>query len=250
MADQNDPRLRPIIDATTSLLVSENYDPHYANIATRIFMESLLFLARYDALMKFYDEQPNKTHFYPSFREAMPSLVVTNGDEVIPIYGVEPKPVDMILLCPNCGLQHIDAPESHIVTCPASEMYEEQGGDCTCNRWTNPPHRSHLCGYCNHIWRPADVPTNGVLDIQTRGKADSEPVLRQVKPLDRFRPQWQHNKRFTAYREIGRGEMQIDSPDSKKIISEGNRLVAYQGEDNRLWFRLETEFEDGRFTRI
>lgn len=68
------------------------------------------------------------------------------------------KPIDMILHCPACGRQHIDAPH---------------GG------WTNPPHRSHLCG---HVWRPADVATNGVAAIETKGSADSEPV----RPMARW----------------------------------------------------------------
>lgn len=67
----------------------------------------------------------------------------------------EPPPIDMILHCPNCGLQHIDEPD-------------ERTPD-----WDNPPHRSHLCHGCGCIWRPADVPTNGVAAIQTKGKADT-----------------------------------------------------------------------------
>lgn len=74
------------------------------------------------------------------------------------------RPIDMILNCPACGLQHIDEPEG-------------EGDDgATIKRvdvWTNPPHRSHLCHGCGHIWRPADVPTNGVAEIQTKGKNDS-----------------------------------------------------------------------------
>lgn len=62
--------------------------------------------------------------------------------------------IPMILHCPACGVQHIDEPD------------EATG-------WTNPPHRSHLCLSCGHVWRPADVATTGVAAIQTRGKADS-----------------------------------------------------------------------------
>jgi len=61
-------------------------------------------------------------------------------------------PIDMILYCPSCGEQHIDAPEEN---------------------WANPPHRSHLCDACGCIWRPADVATNGVVEIKTNGKADT-----------------------------------------------------------------------------
>lgn len=65
-------------------------------------------------------------------------------------------PVDMILHCPQCHTQHVDQPQ--IV----------DGA-----MWTNPPHRSHLCNHCGHIWRPADIATNGVLFIQTKGTHDN-----------------------------------------------------------------------------
>ncbi len=74
------------------------------------------------------------------------------------------EPIDMVLHCPACGLKHIDAPQAHEVS--EGETYPE-------NLWTNPPHRSHQCQGCNHIWRPADVPTNGVEAAKTKGKADS-----------------------------------------------------------------------------
>jgi hypothetical protein len=67
----------------------------------------------------------------------------------------ETGPVDMILHCPACHLQHVDAPD-------------ERTPD-----WKNEPHRSHLCHGCGFIWRPADVPTNGVKAIATKGEADS-----------------------------------------------------------------------------
>lgn len=76
-------------------------------------------------------------------------------------------PIDIILHCPNCGTQHIDEPE----ICPVCE-----NGEVGCDHdslWTNPPHRSHFCSHCRHIWRPADVPTNGVKEIKTKGKDDS-----------------------------------------------------------------------------
>lgn len=66
------------------------------------------------------------------------------------------SPINMILPCPDCGGLHVDAPEP------------ERG-------WDNPPHKSHLCHFCGAIWRPADVPTNGVARIETRGSADTWP---------------------------------------------------------------------------
>lgn len=73
----------------------------------------------------------------------------------------QPEPIDMILHCEKCGLQHIDAPDDRTPD------------------WKNGPHRSHLCHGCGHIWRPADVPTNGVAEIKTKGKNDSPKVKPQ-----------------------------------------------------------------------
>lgn len=76
-------------------------------------------------------------------------------------------PIDMVLFCPECGMQHIDAPESEQRAVMGNASVLMKAG------WTNPPHRSHLCAGCGHIWRPADVPTNGVRAVKTKGKADS-----------------------------------------------------------------------------
>lgn len=74
-------------------------------------------------------------------------------------------PIDMVLRCPKCSLQHIDAPEpSPVDECPASGLRCHIGpygpnGERQCKycgseaHWTNPPHRSHKCGGCGHIWR-------------------------------------------------------------------------------------------------
>jgi hypothetical protein len=62
------------------------------------------------------------------------------------------NPIPMVLHCPRCGLQHVDAPSEG---------------------WDNPPHRSHLCHGCGCIWRPADVPTCGVRELVTAGSADN-----------------------------------------------------------------------------
>ncbi|CAJ7720283.1 Uncharacterised protein [Burkholderia pseudomallei] len=76
----------------------------------------------------------------------------------------QPEPIDMLLFCPKCGKQHIDEPE--VVFGDA----DDSDGEVI---WDNPPHRSHLCHACGTIWRPADVPTNGVAAIATRGRADT-----------------------------------------------------------------------------
>lgn len=81
------------------------------------------------------------------------------------------KPIDMILFCPRCSAQHVDAPE------PDLGPNIDGSGDMPL--WNNPVHRSHLCHACSFIWRPADVPTNGVAAIETRGTNDS-PALPPV----------------------------------------------------------------------
>jgi hypothetical protein len=90
-------------------------------------------------------------------------------------------PIDMVLHCPACGMQHIDAPE------PAGE-YTARGYDplgAAALAWNNPPHRSHLCHGCGHIWRPADVATNGVAAVKTKGKADA-PVVSLAAEVQRL----------------------------------------------------------------
>lgn len=110
-------------------------------------------------------------------------------------------PIDMILHCPACLEQHIDAPDEpdkYCVTTPdggcASTdprcMHQEEPAP----RWTNPPHRSHLCKHCGFIWRPADVATNGVAEIKTKGKDDMVlfdgplEVMRQLRIRDAAKP--------------------------------------------------------------
>lgn len=67
-------------------------------------------------------------------------------------------PIDMIIFCPRCGVQHVDEATS---------------------TWANPPHRSHLCLECAWIFRVADVPTNGVREIKTHGAKDNLPIRSQ-----------------------------------------------------------------------
>lgn len=118
------------------------------------------------------------------------------------------KPIDMVLHCPNCGMQHIDAPNhwSDRFDPPPTDgsMDDEERAefDATVkayeDEWTNPPHRSHLCHGCGHIWRPADVPTNGVAFINTKGNADSPLVSRMPQSIE-YRDKLARSFGFTEY---------------------------------------------------
>lgn len=101
------------------------------------------------------------------------------------------KPIDMILHCPRCGRQHIDRDEAPTIP--------DEGG----LNWHNPPHRSHLCHGCGFIWRPADVCTQGVAAIQTKGERDHDIPLAHASGLAVDAGRW---RKLPAFIE----EFQID----------------------------------------
>lgn len=102
--------------------------------------------------------------FSVNFRHSVETIV----ERVFEVMFKQMPPIPMVLFCPCCGVQHIDEPD--------------QCGDEGClhhgtphghkDDWTNPPHRSHLCSACGFIWRPADVCTEGVKAIETKGEKD------------------------------------------------------------------------------
>lgn len=73
-------------------------------------------------------------------------------DEAIAFVSKEPAPVNMVLHCPRCGLQHIDAPED---TDSFRDLMFKHAGVVEAHPmpWTNPPHKSHLCSRCKFIWQ-------------------------------------------------------------------------------------------------
>lgn len=92
--------------------------------------------------------------------------------------------IDMVLHCPKCGMQHIDVPD----------------GD-----WTNPPHKSHLCHGCAHVWRPADVLTNGVVAVTTAGSKDSPIVMHSTPKVAQVTPK--HQVSYISYMDFEEGEL-------------------------------------------
>lgn len=98
---------------------------------------------------------------YRTYRAALTQAEVQWDYERGRLQGKDARPINMILHCPECGKQHIDQAAGN----PLGRTDEKA--------WDNPPHKTHLCHYCGYRWRPADVPTNGVAGIATRGKDDS-----------------------------------------------------------------------------
>ncbi|VWC53833.1 hypothetical protein BLA9940_02106 [Burkholderia aenigmatica] len=98
--------------------------------------------------------------------------VVIVGASHNPTDQLAAAPIPMLLFCPRCGTQHVDAPETEPGRLISSGP--NAGRAVAPNvTWNNPPHRSHLCHACGIVWRPADVATVGVKSIETRGKADT-----------------------------------------------------------------------------
>jgi len=76
----------------------------------------------------------------------------------------EQLPIPMILYCPVCQMQHIDAPNPEI-------------------GWEDPPHKSHECQGCKAVWRPCDLATTGVRELATRGKSDTWPMGKEPQAM-------------------------------------------------------------------
>lgn len=68
------------------------------------------------------------------------------------------EPIEMLLFCPRCGMQHVDAPNA------------VQG-------WTNPPHATHTCQGCGLLWRPSNENTTGALHIAVKEEKHRERIL-------------------------------------------------------------------------
>lgn len=55
------------------------------------------------------------------------------------VVGEKPKPIPMLLWCPECGERHVDE-----------------------GMFAATDHHTHACQHCGHVWRPALVATKGV----------------------------------------------------------------------------------------
>lgn len=82
---------------------------------------------------------------------------------------------------------------------------------------------------------------------EARGNSHQARLIRALSDaLYKNRPHWRHYARGSTYTEIGRGTLQA----SKRPAIEGDSLVAYRDRYGAIYFREQSEFEDGRFEKI
>jgi predicted RNA-binding Zn-ribbon protein involved in translation (DUF1610 family) len=195
----SDPRKKALTDAYIQFIEESKYNRHYSGVPEQAVMESRLFLKLYDTV---------KSHDYKALRDHLIGRTKVTWGDSITVIGETPEPegrafkageeiviidgaghlvpIPMILFCPACGNQHIDREEEHNPHCAVHLVTPLP---CTCGRWTNPPHRSHLCAGCGHIWRPSDVRTAGVAEIATQGSHDTpDPVRGHIGHLPTAKP--------------------------------------------------------------
>jgi predicted RNA-binding Zn-ribbon protein involved in translation (DUF1610 family) len=173
----SDDREKALTDAYIKFIEESKYNRHFAGVPEQAVMESRLFLRLCDALQRRTPEPEGR-----AFKA---------GEEIVIIDGAgHHVPIPMILFCPACGNQHIDREEEHKPDCLSSRIGPVPDAvHCTCDRWANPPHRSHLCAGCGHIWRPSDVRTVGVAEIVTQGSQDTPaPVRGRIGHLPTAKP--------------------------------------------------------------
>lgn len=90
-----------------------------------------------------------------------------NAEKICELFNAQLKPADVILFCPNCNAQHIDKAEPDNCQNCGENRYHHYAPTNECKdftEWLNPPHKSHRCHSCNHVWKPFDYATNGVLE--------------------------------------------------------------------------------------
>lgn len=68
--------------------------------------------------------------------------LLAGGDASMLETATAPSPIPMVLACPMCHVWHIDKDE-----------------------WATRPHKTHLCSRCGALFRPANVPTVGVVAL-------------------------------------------------------------------------------------
>lgn len=99
------------------------------------------------------------------------------------------KPQDVVLFCPKCKEQHIDKAEPDVCElCGDDQKTHGTNRDVgiLCDvftPWLNRPHKKHRCHSCNHVWRAAAFPTNGVAEIPDKQTAEASEVSTEAEQI-------------------------------------------------------------------
>jgi rubrerythrin len=137
--------------------------------AIQVLTESEI-IEELEILASYYgnDHEGNETKEHRVLTAAIAAL---REQEWIPVE-IGEKPEDAILFCPNCKTQHIDKAEPDVCELCGIDVDAHDATGCDeFKAWLNPPHKKHRCHECNHVWRAANVPTNGVASLEaTDGK--------------------------------------------------------------------------------
>lgn len=135
-------------------------------------------------------------------------------------------PINMVLHCPSCGRQHLDMPNEVI-------------------GWTNPPHRSHLCEKCGYVWRPADVPTNGVASVTTSSEHDGYPMLTRTQLA------WEYSQLEARVKQLAKG-LQFYAEGHHFVKGKESAWDTVSGEPTNFWCDevSESTVEDGSIAKL
>jgi hypothetical protein len=106
-----------------------------------------------------YDTMSCKFYVKRAVRFILTNSIDVDNPSIWPIR--DSGPLEIIIHCPKCGQQHIDQPESHVAWERRLQLQENADPE----RWTNPPHKTHLCIYCWHKFKPMNVHTTGVPNL-------------------------------------------------------------------------------------
>lgn len=100
-------------------------------------------------LIAFLRRPVNSEGLWREWGEVVDELLA--GGDASTLEAATPSPIPMVLACPTCHAWHVDEGE-----------------------WATRPHKTHLCSRCGALFRPANVPTVGVVALSVEERIAAE----------------------------------------------------------------------------
>lgn len=100
-------------------------------------------------LIAFLRRPVNSEGLWRDWGEVVDELLA--GGDASTLEAATPSPIPMVLACPTCHAWHVDEGE-----------------------WATRPHKTHLCSRCGALFRPANVPTVGVVALSVEERIAAE----------------------------------------------------------------------------